>query len=415
MSARVVDPAREFELAHHHVPRVEDTNITMGGFGSKVFTISALIGVVGLAATVGLGMAQGDGLEHFAFAYLTNYAFFLSISLGALIFIPLMYLTRASWNVVIRRLAEVTAAVVPLMALLAIPVIVFAGKVYGWSDPVVAASHAMTHKAQYLSQPAFIVRWVIYFVIWSGYSLFFWRTSTSQDVSGDLKLTRRLENFSGFAILVCSLSIAAASFDLLMSVDPLWFSTMFGVYYWSGGFVTFFAVLTLMIVGLQNSGRMEHIVTPEHFHDLGKLMFAFTFFWGYIAFSQFMLYWYANIPEETSWYLVRTTNGWDHIAYATLFATLLFPFMGLVSRYAKRNRKMLAFWAVWIIAAQWLNLYWVVIPEFSETVVFSPMYVTCFVGIGGLWLAGITKLAAGNSLVPTRDPRLKDSLRFENA
>ncbi len=377
--------------------------------------ISAVIGVVGLAATFGLGVAQGDGLEHFAFAYLTNYAFFLSISLGALIFIPLMYVTRASWNVVIRRLAEVTAAVMPLMAILAVPVILFAGKVYGWSDPAVAASHAMSHKAAYLSQGAFTVRWVIYFVIWSGYALFFWRTSVSQDKSGDVKLTRRLENFSGFALMLTSLSIAAASFDLLMSVDPLWFSTMFGVYYWSGGFVTFFAVLTLMTMGLQNSGRMQYIVSAEHFHDFGKLMFAFTFFWGYIAFSQFMLYWYANIPEETSWYLVRTRHGWDLIAYATLFATLLLPFMGLVSRHAKRSRPMLAFWAVWIIAAQWLNLYWVVIPGFSETLIFNPMYVTGFVGIGGIWFAGITRLAAGNSLVPTGDPRLDESLRFENA
>ncbi len=394
---------------------MEDTKITMDGLGSKVFGISALIGVVGLAATVGLGLAEGDGLQHFAFAYLLNYGFFLSISLGALVFLPIMFVTRASWNVVIRRLAEVTAAVMPLMALLAIPVILFAGKVYGWADPAVAASNAMSHKAAYLSQGAFTTRWVIYFAIWVGYSLFFWRTSVAQDKTGDLKYTRRLENFSGFAIMACALSIAAASFDLLMSVDPLWFSTMFGVYYWSGGFVTFFAVLTLMTMGLQNSGRMEKIVSPEHFHDYGKLMFAFTFFWGYIAFSQFMLYWYANIPEETSWYLVRTRHGWDIIAYATLFGTLLLPFLGLVSRYAKRSRKMLAFWAFWIIAAQWLNLYWVVIPEFSETLTFHPMYVTGFVGIGGLWLAGITKLAAGNSLVPTGDPRLDDSLRFENA
>ncbi len=402
-------------MSHHHVPRVEDTKITMDGLGSKVFMISALIGVVGLAVTFGLGLSQGDDLKHFAFAYLTNYAFFLSISLGALIFMPIMYLTRASWNVVLRRLAEVTAAVMPLLAILAIPVIVFAGKVYGWTDPAVAASHAMTHKAAYLSQGAFTIRWVIYFAIWSGYSLFFWRTSVSQDKSGDLKYTKRLENFSGFAILACALSIAGASFDLLMSVDPLWFSTMFGVYYWSGGFVTFFAVLTLALLGLQNTGRMQGIVSPEHFHDLGKLMFAFTFFWGYIAFSQFMLYWYANIPEETSWYLVRTREGWDYIAYATLFATLLIPFLGLVSRFAKRSRKLLAFWAVWIIAAQWLNLYWVVIPEFSETLIFSPMYVTCFIGIGGLWFAGITKLASSTSLVPTGDPRLEESLRFENA
>jgi hypothetical protein len=394
---------------------VEDTKTTLDGLGSRVFMISALVGIVGLAASVGLGAAEGDGLRHFAFAYLTNFAFFLSISLGALVFLPIMFVTKASWNVVIRRLCEVTAAVMPLLAILAIPVIIFAGRIYGWTDPEIATSHAMLHKSGYLSQNAFILRWVIYFTVWSGYGIFFWRTSVAQDKTGDLKLTRRLENYSGFAIMASALTIAAAAFDLLMSVDPLWFSTMFGVYYWAGGFVSFFAVLTLATLGLQNTGRMTKIVSPEHLHDFGKLMFAFTFFWGYIAFSQFMLYWYANIPEETSWYLVRTRHGWEMIAYATLFATLLLPFLGLVSRYAKRSRKMLAFWSVWIICAQWMNLYWVVMPEFSETLVFHPMYVTCFVGIGGIWFAGITKLASGNSLVPIGDPRLDDSLRFENA
>ena len=402
-------------MAHHHVPRLEDTKTTLEGLGSKVFGISALIGVIGLAATAGLGAAVGDGFRHFAFAYLVNFAFFLAISLGALVFLPIMYVTRASWNVVIRRLAEVMAAVMPLLAVLAIPVILLAGKVYGWSDPVVAASHAMHHKAGYLSQGAFTLRWVIYFAIWSGYGMFFWRTSVAQDADGDLRHTRRLENFSGFSLMACAITIAMAGFDLLMSVDPLWFSTMFGVYYWAGGFVSFFAVLTLMTLGLQNSGRMQKIVSPEHFHDFGKAMFAFTFFWGYIAFSQFMLYWYANIPEETSWYMLRTRHGWDLIAYGTLFATFVLPFAGLVSRFTKRSRKLLAFWALWIIAAQWLNLYWVVIPSFSESLTFHPMYVTGFIGVGGIWLAGVARLASGNSLVPTRDPRLEESLRFENA
>ena len=402
-------------MAHHHVPSLEETKTTLGGLGPRVFTVSALVGVIGLAATFGLGFSQGDGLKHFGYSYLTNFAFFLSISLGALFFMPIMYVTKASWNVVMRRLAEVTAAVMPLMAVLAIPVIIFAGQIYGWADPEVAASHGMSHKAAYLSQNMFILRWVIYFAIWTGYSWFFWKTSVKQDATGDVALTRRLENYSGFALMVCALSLAAASFDLLMSINPLWFSTMFGVYYWAGGFVTFFAVMTLFSLGLQNTGRMRGIISPEHFHDYGKAMFAFTFFWGYIAFSQYMLYWYANIPEETHWFLVRSANGWGMVGIATIFVTFMLPFAGLISRYAKRSRKMLAFWAFWIIVAQWINLYWVVMPEFSESFVFSPMDVTAFLGIGGLWLAGITKLAMGNSLVPTGDPRLEDSLRFENA
>jgi hypothetical protein len=354
-------------------------------------------------------------MKHFGFSYLTSYAFFLSISLGALFFMPIMYVTKASWNVVMRRLAEVTAAVMPLMAVLAIPVIFLAGQIYGWADPEVAATHAMAHKTGYLSRNMFVLRWVIYFAVWTGYSWFFWKTSVRQDTTGDVNLTRRLENYSGFGLMICALTVAGAGFDLLMSIDPLWFSTMFGVYYWAGGFVSFFAVMTLFTLGLQNTGRMEHIVSPEHFHDYGKAMFAFTFFWGYIAFSQYMLYWYANIPEETHWYLIRSTNGWGEVGLTTLFATFALPFAGLISRFAKRKRKILAFWAFWIIIAQWINLYWVVMPQFSEHFTFSPMDVTAFIGIGGLWVAGITRLAMGNSLVPTGDPRLDESLRFENA
>ena len=402
-------------MAHYRFPRLEDTKTTLDGLGTKVYVICAVVGVVGLAATVGLGAAEGDGLKRFAFSYLTNFAFFLAISLGALTFIPIMYITKASWNIVVRRLAEVTAAVMPLLAVLAIPVILLSGRIYGWTDPEVATSPMMLHKSGYLSQGAFTLRWIIYFAVWSSYGLFFWRSSLSQDASGDLKITRRMENFSGFAIMICALTLAAASFDLLMSVDPLWFSTMFGVYYWTGGFVTFFAVLTLATMGLQNTGRLTKIISAEHFHDYGKLMFAFTFFWGYIAFSQYMLYWYANIPEETSWYLHRSQGGWGVVGMVTLFATFLLPFVGLISRYAKRNRRMLAFWAVWIIIAQWINLYWVVMPEFSDTFVFGPMDVTGFLGMGGVWLAGIVRLAMGHSLVPTKDPRLEDSLHFENA
>jgi hypothetical protein len=402
-------------LSSHQVPRLEDTKTTLGGFGQRVFLISGLIGVAGLIASFALGYAKGDDLEHFAFSYLVGFAFFLSISLGALVFLPIQYVTKASWSIVIRRMAEVMASIMPVLLLLGLPVIFLLGRIYGWADPAAIHDPALAHKAAFLSKGAFTLRWGIYFVLWTALAWFFWRNSLKQDESGDLGLTRRMENMSGFALLVCALSIALAAFDLVMSVDYLWFSTMFGVYYWAGGFVTFYAVMTLLTMGLQNSGRLERIISPEHFHDYGKLMFAFTFFWGYIAYSQYMLYWYANIPEETAWYLMRSQNGWGVMGLSLVFVTFLLPFAGLVSRYAKRNRKMLAFWAFWIIGAQWINLYWVIMPEYNHSFVIDPMDATVFVGIGGVWLAAITRLAMGGRLVPVKDPRLDDSLRFENA
>lgn len=402
-------------MAHNHVPSLADTKTTLDGLGGRVFAVSAAVGAIGLAATVVLGLAEGDGLRHFGYSYLVNFAFFLAVSLGALFFVPIQYVTRASWSIVVRRLAEVMAAALPVLALLAIPVIFFASKVYGWAMPEAAGDPLLAHKAAYLSPLWFTVRWVIYFVLWTWLAFTFWRGSVAQDTSGDLKITRRLENLSGFSLLVYALSVAAAGFDLLMSVDYLWFSTMFGVYYFSGGLVSFYAVLTLVTMGLQNTGRLTKIISPEHFHDYGKLMFAFTFFWGYIAFSQYMLYWYANIPEETAWYLLRSQGGWGKVGLAILFAAFVLPFVGLISHYAKRNRPMMAFWAFWIIGAQWLNLYWVVMPEFSDHFVFGAMDVTGFLGVGGIWLAAVARLAMGASLVPVKDPRLDDSLRFENA
>jgi hypothetical protein len=204
--------------------------------------------------------------------------------------------------------------------------------------------------------------------------------------------------------------------DLLMSLDFVWFSTIFGVFYFAGGFVCFFAVLTLMTMFLQRNGRLEHIVSSEHYHDYGKGMFAFSFFWAYIAFSQYMLYWYANIPEETAWFLTRSQAGWGRVGLALVFGAFALPFLGLVSRFAKRNRKLLAFWAVWILIFQWLNLYWVAMPVFDpQSVTFSLLDATCFLGIGGIWLAGVVRLAGRHSLVPKGDPRLQDSLEFENA
>jgi hypothetical protein len=402
-------------LDQHHVPSLEDTKTDLAGLGPRVFAVSAVVGVAGLVATVALGVAEGDELRRFGYSYLVNFAFFLGISLGALFFVPIQYVTKASWSIVVRRMAEVMAASLPVMALLAIPVIVFAAKIYGWAMPEAQGDPLLAHKAAYLSPTWFTVRWVIYFVVWTWLAFTFWRGSVAQDASGDLKITHRLENLSGFALVAYALTVAMAAFDLLMSVDYVWFSTIFGVYYFAGGLVTFYAVLTLVTMGLQNTGRMTRIINAEHFHDYGKLMFAFTFFWAYIAFSQYMLYWYANIPEETAWYLLRSGQGWGKLGLAIIFAAFVLPFAGLVSRYAKRNRKMLAFWAFWLIGAQWLNLYWVVMPEFSEHFVFGAMDVTGFLGIGGIWLAVVTRLAMGASLVPVKDPRLGDSLRFENA
>jgi len=191
---------------------------------------------------------------------------------------------------------------------------------------------------------------------------------------------------------------------------------MFGPYYFAGGVVGFYAVLTLITFWLQGQGRLAKLINLEHLHDYGKLLFAFVFFWAYLAFSQYMLIWYANIPEETGWIIRRQSAGWGWLALVLLFGHFLLPFAGLISRYAKRNRKMLLFWAAWIFVMHWADIYWLAMPEFSPVGV--PLHLLdllCFVGLGGLYVAGLAWLAGGRSLVPTKDPRLADSIAFENA
>ena len=402
---------------HRQVPRLEDDRIELGAAGGRLFQVSLVIGVVSMVAALLLGMRDGDGLTRFGHSYQVAYAWYLSLSLGALFFVAIQHVTRASWSVVVRRLAEVMAANLIWLALLSIPLLLLAPKLLPWlSGHGHITAELLEHKRPYLNLTFFYIRWVAYFAIWIGYALFFWRKSLQQDESGDPQISLSLERKSGLALMLYAVTVTLASYDILMSMDPSWFSTMFGPYYFAGGVVSFYAVLTVLTFWLQGQGIMKNVIHEEHLHDYGKLMFAFVFFWAYLAFSQYMLIWYANIPEETQWFLRRQENGWEWFGLTLVFGHWLLPFAGLISRFAKRNRPMLLFWAVWILVMHWVDLYWVVMPEVQPT---NPMPVLtdlfCMIGLGGLWIAGLAFFARGRSLVPKRDPRLQDSLGFENA
>ena len=238
-----------------------------------------------------------------------------------------------------------------------VPVLLGSHSLYAWNDPsAVAGDPLLRHKAPYLSAGFFGVRAVIYLAVWWLLGRFYLTRSLEQDRSGDPALTLRMERLSPVALLLCAVTVTFASFDWLMSLSPRWFSTIFGVYFYSGAVVGFFAAIILAAVVLQLLGRLRTSMTVEHYHDLGKLLFAFVIFWGYIAFSQYLLIWYANIPEETEWYLVRQSGPWLWVSLVLLFGGLLIPFCGLLSRHAKRRRWSLAFWAVWLLAMHWLDL-----------------------------------------------------------
>jgi hypothetical protein len=204
---------------------------------------------------------------------------------------------------------------------------------------------------------------------------------------------------------------------MLMSLDPRWFSTIFGVYYFAGSALGFFALLPIVVYVTQRTGRLRAFISTEHYHDLGKFAFAFTVFWAYIAFSQFMLIWYANIPEETEWFLKRTTGQWTGMSWMLLVGHFILPFLMLISRVPKRRGGLLVLPAVWILAMHWMDIYWLSMPELPHgapgVIPFSILDVTCLVGIGGILMGATLLRVRGVSLMPRRDPRLAESLQFE--
>lgn len=275
------------------------------------------------------------------------------------------------------------------------------------------------HKAPYLNRKFMVGRLVAYFLIWMLIARYFFGKSVQQDTADGIDPTLAMKKRAAVCVILFAFTISFAAFDLLMSLDETWFSTIFGVYIFAGAYLS--SVAWMVIIGkfLQKNGRMTRVINPEHFHDLGKWMFAFTFFWGYIAFSQFMLIWYANIPEETHFYEARLTPAWSTWTWCLLVFHLIIPFGGLLSRHVKRNTNVLLFWAIYMLVMQALDLYWIVMPNYhrGDVTVDNPfgfMEVALVIGMFGVLVFGVARRSAKQALLPVGDPLLGKSLGFRN-
>ncbi|MCB1162700.1 MAG: quinol:cytochrome C oxidoreductase [Candidatus Krumholzibacteriia bacterium] len=405
--------------AHRRPPLldIQQENRHLGDWGRRTLRIAAVLAVLGLAASLALGAGAGDGWQRFGQSYLLNFAYFLSLSLGALFFVLIQHVTGATWSVVVRRLAEAIATNLPWLGLLAIPILLMMGKLYHWTDAAhVAHDPLLQGKAPYLNKTFFMIRMAVYFLVWTWLSRYYYTRSTRQDASGDIAHTHAMQRLSGPGLVIFAITSTFAAVDLLMSLEPHWFSTIFGVYYFAGSAVGCFALLALWARLLQRGKILSRAITREHYHDLGKLVFAFIVFWAYIAFSQYMLIWYANVPEETVWYLARQTGQWTAVSVLLLFGHFFAPFLGLLSRYPKRQMLLLMPGALWVLFMHWVDLYWLVMPTFSpERVPLHWLDLTLFVGLGGLSVSLVMLRLRSVAVVPERDPRLAASLEFENA
>jgi hypothetical protein len=407
--------------AHSITEIPADENIRLGGLGRLLFVGFGLLGVLGLAVGISLGWIRHDGGRYFFHSYLLNYCFVLSLALGTWFFVILQHITRAGWSVVLRRLAEYLGANFSCLLILFLPILipVLQGNaiLYPWADPSAAAGDELIrHKAVYLQPTFFGFRAVAYFAVWIFLTRFYLTRSLAQDSSANAAETLRMERRSPVAMLLFAFTVTFAAIDWLMSLTPDWYSTIFGVYFFAGTAVAGLSILILTALCLQATGRLVNVITAEHYHDLGKLLLTFVVFWGYIAFSQYLLIWYGDIPEETQWYLVRQSGDWKWISLVFLVGgNCLIPFCGLLPRFVKRKKLLLGFWALWLLAMHWIDLYWLVMPNLGgEKLPFDIIDICLLVGMFGIYAASAARVAGNNSLVPPADPRLKESLSFEN-
>lgn len=409
-------------MAHHHkkIKVSDDETIRLGDIRNVLMVGGYAAGLVGMFVALGVGFLAQDNLRHFFFAYLTNYLFFLSISLGALGFLALQHLTRAGWSASVRRITEVIAMTLAPMAVLFLPILftVLSGSdvLFEWNDAkLMASDHLLAGKLPYLNPAFFTIRAVIYFTIWIVAARYFFAKSTAQDESGDPALTLRMENKSPLVVVAFALSVTFASFDWAMSLDPRWFSTMFGVYFFAGSMVAFFSFTLICCSTLQSWGKLTEVITVERYHDLSKFIWGFVLFWGYIAFSQYLLYWYGNIPEETVWYLVRQNDAWRNISLLLLFGMFVIPFFGTMARNVRRNRTLMVAWAAFLLIMHWIDIFWLVMPQYSaDKPPLGLLEFACLLGLGGFFIGNIAWIAAERPLVALRDPRLTESLTLEN-
>lgn len=400
-----------------HAQELQTERMTLDATGTRWAIVFGAIGVVGLLASAGLGLGDGAAREVLFRGYLVNFMFFLSLALGALFFVLVTHLTRAGWSVPLRRIAEIMAWTVLPLAPLALVIVYGMHELYEWTHADVVAHDALLQAKQpYLNTTFFVIRLAFYFLVWNLLTGFFLGRSTKQDRTGDPALTRQMEVLAAPGMIAYALTVTFAAFDLMMSLDPHWYSTIYGVYYFSGAILGFLALIPLVVVMIQGSGRLARVVHTEHFHDLGRLTFAFVVFWAYIAFSQYMLIWYGNIPEETIWYKTRQSGPWLWLSLLLLFGHFLLPFLWLMSRHPKRRRLVLMLAGVWLLVMHWFDLFYLIVPGSRPEG--SPLQwtdLTTFLGLGGIWFAALFwRLGRGN-LVPVKDPRLHESLGLEHA
>jgi hypothetical protein len=373
------------------------------------YSVFMLLGVIAFA----LGLMRDP--ERIWHSYLVSFFFFTSLGLGGLFFVATQHASAAGWSASIRRMPEAMTSFLPYAAVAAIGLVFGSHHLYEWLDKsIVAQDYLLQGKSAYLNATFFVVRLVVFFGAWLFFQKKMIGNSVAQDKDGADKWTLKNATLGIVFLLVFALSYSLFSVDTMMSLQPHWYSTMFGVYCFAGLFQSSIAFIILMILYVMKKGLVKGFINENHLHDMGKFMLAFTVFYAYIAFSQFMLIWYANLPEETIVFLNRSNGPWMGLSLCFPLFKFAIPFLLMLPKWAKRTPGHLALVAFLILVMQFLEMYWIVYPNLDNNeILFSWQEIGVALGFLGVFLMAITRFLSKNAVVAFRDARIGEAIHHE--
>jgi hypothetical protein len=378
----------------------------------RVQVRSLMIGAAALAVSIAGGALQGDATQFFR-SYLLAFSLWMGITLGCLAILMLQHLTGGRWALLIRRPLEAVSRLLPLMALLFVPLLFVLPKLYEWAVPAAVEHDAvLRHKSAYLNPQWFMARAALYFAVWIVVAFLLNRWSAAQDHEFDPVRVRRTRSLSGPGLVLWGVTVSFAAIDWLMSLDPHWYSSIYGMLIMGGQCLGAIAFMIAMLVLLAKYRPMSELVHADQLHDLGKLMLAFVMIWAYLSFSQFLIIWSANLPEEIPWYLRRMQGGWQYLWLLIIVFHFALPFLLLLSRDLKRAARPLAVLASLVIVMRFFDLLMLIapnpLPGREHGVGFNWLDIGLTLGIGGIWLAAFFWQLRSRPIVPLREPLLEE-------
>ena len=382
---------------------------------SRLTGLSFVLGLIALVALVLSAVGAFVNPHQLSYSWLFAFAFFFTLCAGCFFWTIVHHATDAEWSVVVRRQLENLAALLLVLALLFVPILLLRHHLYPWMDIPPGHEPALDSKRAYLNWGFFLGRAVLFLGFFAAAALALRRFSVRQDKDGNPRFTIWMRKAAFISLPMFALCLTFGAFDWLMSLNYTWFSTMFGVYIFAGAAGSSMSLLVLVITALRQAGYLKAVITIEHYHIMGKWMLAFCIFWAYIGFGQYMLIWYANIPEETQFFITRNTESWWALSMLLVIGRFFIPFGILLLRSIKKEPHRLCYMAGWIVCMQMLDMYIIVLPALHGTGVQVSIWdLVSLIAIGATLGFVYLRLVPRSSLFPVRDPRLIESLNLVN-